>query len=103
MTGHAEDRQPQPTAADRPQGATAPAEHVVWRMLLRRGIAIAPETALLVAETLRTLDHASPDDAVRTALHADPPARSPRPRRGPATPGAAGCDPLFTEKDARGA
>jgi hypothetical protein len=94
MTDPAASRQPQPSGAIRGQDATAPAEHVIWRMLLRRGFAIAPEDALLVADTLRGLFQADPP--------ARPRARDPRPGRRPTAPGA-GCDPLFTEKDARGA
>ena len=66
--------------ADRPQAATRHAGQVVRRVLLRRNIAIDPETAQLVA------------DAVQAALRAGAPARPPRPRR--RVP-PAGCAPLF--------
>jgi hypothetical protein len=56
------------------------AGQVVRRVLLRRNIAIDPETAQLVAA------------AVQTALQAGAPSRPPR--RGPRVP-AADCEPLF--------
>jgi hypothetical protein len=65
--------------ADRPQDPPRHAGHVVRRVLLRRNIAIDPETAQLVA------------DAVQAVLHAGTP--SPR-RRGRRVP-PAGCEPLF--------
>ena len=66
--------------ADRPQDAPRHAGQVVRRVLLRRNIAIDPETAQLVA------------DAVQAALRPAAPARPPRRRpRGP----AAGSEPLF--------
>jgi len=66
--------------ADRPQDATRHAGHVVRRVLLRRNIAIDPETAQLVA------------DAVQAALQAAAPSQPPRrSRRVP----PAGCAPLF--------
>ena len=66
--------------ADRPQDPPRHADHVVRRVLLRRNIAIDPETAQLVA------------DAVQAALLADATSRPPRrSRRVP--PG--GCEPLF--------
>jgi len=67
-------------------GVTKPAPvpphvgQVVRRVLLRRNIAVDPETAQLVAA------------AVQAALQAGAQSRSPR--RGPRTP-AAGCEPLF--------
>jgi hypothetical protein len=66
--------------ADSPQDAPPHAGHVVRRVLLRRNIAIDPETAQLVAA------------AVQAALQADSPSRTPR--RGPRVP-PAGCEPLF--------
>ena len=66
--------------ADRPQDPPRHAGHVVRRVLLRRTIAVDPETAQLVAA------------AVQAVLQAGPPSRPPR--RGPRVP-AAGCDPLF--------
>ena len=66
-------------AAD-PQDAPRHAGQVVRRVLLRRNIAIDPETAQLVA------------DAVQAALRADAPSRLPRRRR--RVP-PAGCAPLF--------
>ena len=60
--------------------ASRHAAQVVRRVLLRRNIAVDPETAQLVA------------DAVRAALRAGAPARPPR--RGPRV-SAAGCEPLF--------
>jgi hypothetical protein len=66
-------------AADR-HDVTRHAGRVVRRVLLRRNIAVDPETAQLVA------------DAVQAVLQASPPPAPPRRRqRGP----AAGCDPLF--------
>jgi len=66
--------------ADSPQDPPRLAGHVVRRVLLRRNIAIDPETAQLVA------------DAVQAALQTDTSSR--RPRRGPRVP-AAECEPLF--------
>jgi len=66
--------------ADCPQDAPRHAGHVVRRVLLRRNIAVDPETAQLVA------------DAVRAALRTGPLSRPPR--RGPRVP-VAGCEPLF--------
>jgi len=66
--------------ADRPQDPPPHAGHVVRRVLLRRNIAIDPETARLVA------------DAVQAVLRAGTPARPPR--RGPRVP-PADCEPLF--------
>jgi len=63
---------------DRPQDATRHAGQVVRRMLLRRNIAVDPETAQLVA------------DAVQAALQPAAPSRPQRRRpRGPA-----GSEPL---------
>ena len=63
-----------------PQDAPRHAGQVVRRVLLRRNIAIDPETAQLVAA------------AVRAALRPAAPSRPPRRRpRGP----AAGSEPLF--------
>jgi hypothetical protein len=106
MNEHAARHQPQPPAATRRQDATAPAEQVVRRILLRRGVAIGPETALTVTQALQALYQASPDDALRALFQADPPARpparNPRPRRRTHVPGAS-CEPLFTDEDTRGA
>ena len=66
--------------ADRPHDPPRHAGHVVRRALLRRGIAIDPETAQLVA------------DAVQAALQPAPLSRPPR-RRWRANPG--GGEPLF--------
>jgi len=66
--------------ADSPQDPPRHAGHVVRRVLLRRNIAIDPETAQLVT------------DAVQAALHAGTPSRPPR--RGPRVP-PADCEPLF--------
>jgi len=66
--------------ADRPQDAPRHAGQVVRRVLLRRNIAIDPETAQLVA------------DAVQAVLRAGEPSR--RPRQGTRVP-AVGCEPLF--------
>ena len=66
-------------AAD-PQDAPRRAGLVVRRVLLRRNIAVDPETAQLVAA------------AVQAVLRAGAPARLPR--RGPRVP-TAGCEPLF--------
>jgi hypothetical protein len=66
--------------ADSPQDAPRHAGQVVRRVLLRRNIAIDPETAQLVA------------DAVQAALLADTPSWPPR--RGPRVP-PVGCQPLF--------
>jgi hypothetical protein len=66
--------------ADSPQDPPRHAGHVVRRVLLRRNIAIDPETAQLVAA------------AVQAALQAGTPSRPPR--RGPRVP-AADCEPLF--------
>jgi len=66
-------------AAD-PQDAPRHAGQVVRRMLLRRNIAVHPETAQLVAA------------AVQAALHAGTPSRLPR--RGPRVP-PPGCELLF--------
>jgi hypothetical protein len=66
--------------ADRPQDLPRHAGHVVRRVLLRRNIAIDPETAQLVAA------------AVQAALQGGTPSRPPR--RSPRVP-AAGCEPLF--------
>ena len=63
-----------------PQDASRHAGQVVRRVLLRRNIAIDPETAQLVA------------DAVQAALQAGTPSRPPR--RGPRVP-PVGCEPLF--------
>ena len=62
------------------QNAPRHAGQVVRRVLLRRNIAIDPETAQLVAA------------AVQAALQAGRPSRPPR--RGPRVP-AADCEPLF--------
>ena len=67
--------------AEGPQDAPRHAGHVVRRVLLRRNIAIDPETAQLVAA------------AVQAALQTDAPSSRP-PRRGPRIP-AADCEPLF--------
>ena len=66
--------------ADGLQDPPPHAGQVVRRVLLRRNIAIDPETAQLVAA------------AVQAALHADAPSRPPR--RRPRVP-AADCEPLF--------
>jgi hypothetical protein len=66
--------------ADGLQDAPRHAGRVVRRVLLRRNIAIDPETAQLVAA------------AVQAALQTSAPARPPR--RGPRGP-AADCEPLF--------
>ncbi len=66
--------------ADSPQDPPQHAGHVVRRVLLRRNIAIDPETAQLVAA------------AVQAALRAGVPSRPPR--RGPRVP-SADCEPLF--------
>ncbi len=66
--------------ADHPQDPARHAGQVVRRVLLRRNIAIDPETAQLVA------------DAVQVALHAGAPSRPPR--RGPRVP-PGGSEPLF--------
>jgi hypothetical protein len=66
-------------AADR-NDVTRHAGRVVRRVLLRRNIAVDPETAQLVA------------DAVQAVLQDSPPFTPPRRRR---RPPAAGCDPLF--------
>jgi hypothetical protein len=63
-----------------PQDAPRRAGLVVRRVLLRRNIAVDPETAQLVAA------------AVQAVLRAGSPSRPPR--RGPRVP-AAGCEPLF--------
>ena len=66
--------------ASSPQDAPQHASRVVRRVLLRRNIAVDPETAQLVA------------DAVQAVLQPAPPSRTPRRRpRGP----AAGSEPLF--------
>ena len=67
------------TPAD-PQDPSQHAGQVVRRVLLRRNIAIDPETAQLVV------------DAVQAALRPGTPSRPPR--RGPRGP-AAGSEPLF--------
>ena len=66
-------------AAD-PQDPPRHAGQVVRRVLLRRNIAVDPETAQLVAA------------AVQAVLQAGTPSRPPR--RGPRVP-PAGCEPLF--------
>ena len=66
-------------AAD-PQDPPRHAGQVVRRVLLRRNIAVDPETAQLVAA------------AVQAVLQAGTPSRPPR--RGPGVP-PAGCEPLF--------
>ena len=66
--------------ADSPQDTSPHAGQVVRRVLLRRNIAIDPETAQLVA------------DAVQAALRVGTPARPPR--RGPRV-SPADCEPLF--------
>ena len=63
-----------------PQDPPRRAGQVVRRVLLRRNIAVDPETAQLVA------------DAVQAALQTSAPSRPPR--RGPRGP-AADCEPLF--------
>ena len=63
-----------------PQDPPRHAGQVVRRVLLRRNIAVDPETAQLVA------------DAVQAALQTSAPSRPPR--RGPRGP-AADCEPLF--------
>ena len=65
--------------ADGLQDASRHAGQVVRRVLLRRNIAIDPETAQLVAA------------AVQVALQAGASSRPPRRRRVP----PAGCEPLF--------
>jgi len=62
-----------------PQDAPRHAGQVVRRVLLRRNIAIDPETAQLVAA------------AVQAALQTGTPSQPPRRRRVP----AADCEPLF--------
>jgi hypothetical protein len=96
MTARADIRPAQsPAAASRPPQATAPAEQVLRRMLLRRGCAVPTETARLVAECLLALYQASPAQALQALFQAGPPARSPaRPRQRRPGP-AGGCDPLF--------
>ena len=64
-------------AAD-PQDPPRHAGRVVRRVLLRRNIAVDPETAQLVAA------------AVQAALRAGTPSRPPR-----CPPAPAGCEPLF--------
>jgi hypothetical protein len=66
--------------ADSPQDRSPHAGQVVRRVLLRRNIAIDPETAQLVAA------------AVQAVLRAGTPSRPPR--RGPRVP-PDGCEPLF--------
>ena len=66
-------------AAD-PQDPSRHAGRVVRRVLLRRNIAVDPETAQLAAA------------AVQAVLRVDTPSRPPR--RGPRLP-AADCEPLF--------
>ena len=66
--------------ADSMQDRSPHAGQVVRRVLLRRNIAIDPETAQLVAA------------AVQAALQAGTPSRPPR--RGPRAP-SADCEPLF--------
>jgi hypothetical protein len=66
--------------ADSPQDRSLHAGRVVRRVLLRRNIAIDPETAQLVVA------------AVQAAFQAGTPSRPPR--RGPRVP-AADCEPLF--------
>ena len=68
--------------ADGLQDAPRHAGQVVRRVLLRRNIAIDPETAQLVA------------DAVQAALRADTPARPPRRRRRVPPPAAPPCSDL---------
>ena len=68
--------------ADSLQDAPRHAGHVVRRVLLRRNIAIDPETAQLVA------------DAVQAALRADAPSRPPRRRRLFPLPAAPLCSDL---------
>ena len=68
--------------ADGPQDAPRHAGQVVRRVLLRRNIAIDPETAQLVA------------DAVQAALRAGPPSRPPRRRRRVPPPAAPLCSDL---------
>jgi len=63
-----------------PQDTPRHAGQVVRRVLLRRNIAVDPETAQLVAA------------AVQAALQTSAPSRPPR--RGPRGP-AADCEPLF--------
>ena len=106
MTDHADTRQTRAPAAA-PQGATAPGEQVVRRMLLRRGWAIETEAALLVVEALQALFQASPAEVLQALFHASPaevlqalqaspaarPPLRPRPRQRP--PAAGGCEPMF--------
>ena len=66
--------------ADRPQDPPRHAGQVVRRVLLRRNIAVDPETAQLVAA------------AVQAVLQGGTLSR--RPRRGPRVP-PAGCEQLF--------
>jgi hypothetical protein len=66
--------------ADSPQDQSPHAGQIVRRVLLRRNIAIDPETAQLVAA------------AVQAALQAGKPSQPPR--RDPRIP-AADCEPLF--------
>lgn len=66
--------------ADRPQDAPRRAGHVARRMLLRRNIAVDPETAQLVAAAVQAV--------LQAGTSSRPPRRSPR-----VPPG--GCDPLF--------
>ena len=100
------------TAADvRPEDVPRHAAQVVRRMLMRRGILLeaGDDTAQLIADALLALYQASPplprspltDPSVDSggSRRSAPPSR---PRRRPPGPGA-GCEPLFTEKDAKGA
>jgi hypothetical protein len=66
--------------ANRPQVSPRHAGQVVRRVLLRRNIAVDPETAQLVTA------------AVQAVLQAGTPSQPPR--RGPRVP-PAGCEPLF--------
>ena len=98
------------SAADvRPEDVPRHAGLVVRRMLLRRGILLkaGDDTPQLIADALLALYQASPP-LPRSPLAgprdgSEPPYRPrQRPARRPPARGA-GCEPLFTEKDAEGA
>lgn len=85
MNDQAVRRQPGPAVP--PQDTLPSACQVVWRVLLRRNIAVDPDTAQLVADALQQW--------FRAAAPAPPPSRpDARPRRRAPAPGT-NCVPLF--------
>ncbi len=95
MADRADSREPRSSAAGHPPGVTATAERVIHRMLLRRGCAIEPELALLVAQALQALFQASPAEVLQALSQASPAGRPPSRQRKRQPDPRSGCEPLF--------